>query len=77
MDDNVLNLIYNLADMLYKVWFCLAIWHAAKQELPPQITTARYRFLWNAFLDKSVNKYVLLWQTLPLCRSVAWACGGV
>jgi len=32
VDDNVLNLIYNLADMLNKIWFCLAIWHAAKQE---------------------------------------------
>merc|ERR1719316_2547952 len=28
----VLNLVYNLADMLNKIWFVLAIWHAAKQD---------------------------------------------
>jgi bacteriorhodopsin len=27
-----LNLIYNLADFINKIWFCLAIWAAAKQE---------------------------------------------
>jgi len=32
VDDNVLNLTYNLADMLNKIWFVAAIWHAAKQE---------------------------------------------
>merc|ERR1712224_449867 len=32
VDDNVLNLVYNIADMLNKIWFCLAIWHAAKAE---------------------------------------------
>merc|ERR1719191_1905385 len=30
--DNTLNLVYNLADMLNKIWFVLAIWHAAKCE---------------------------------------------
>jgi len=30
VSSNVLNLVYNLADMLNKIWFCLAIWHAAK-----------------------------------------------
>jgi len=29
---NTLNLVYNLADMLNKIWFVLAIWHAAKCE---------------------------------------------
>jgi bacteriorhodopsin len=32
VDDNVLNFIYNFADMLNKIWFCLAIWKAAKDE---------------------------------------------
>jgi bacteriorhodopsin len=27
-----LNLLYNLADFINKIWFCLAIWAAAKQE---------------------------------------------
>jgi bacteriorhodopsin len=27
-----LNLIYNLADFVNKIWFCLAIWSAAKKE---------------------------------------------
>merc|ERR1712151_10520 len=30
-DDSVLNLVYNLADFVNKIAFCLAIWHAAKQ----------------------------------------------
>ena len=38
MDDNVLNLTYNLIDMLYKIWFVAAIWHAAKfQQLPTTV----------------------------------------
>merc|ERR1712118_157219 len=32
VDDNILNFIYNFADMLNKIWFCAAIWHAAKCE---------------------------------------------
>merc|ERR1711916_144690 len=32
VDDKVLNFIYNFADMLNKIWFCLAIWKAAKDE---------------------------------------------
>jgi bacteriorhodopsin len=32
VSDKALNLIYNLADMLNKIWFVLAIWHAAKEE---------------------------------------------
>jgi bacteriorhodopsin len=31
VQDNVLNLIYNLADFVNKIAFCLAIWHAAKK----------------------------------------------
>merc|ERR1711988_1877602 len=30
--DSPLNLIYNLADFVNKIWFCLAIWGAAKTE---------------------------------------------
>merc|ERR1712070_569700 len=32
VDENILNLTYNIADMLNKIWFVAAIWHAAKQE---------------------------------------------
>ena len=32
MADAPLNLIYNLADFVNKIWFCLAIWGAAKAE---------------------------------------------
>merc|ERR1712061_21134 len=32
VSDDPLNLIYNLADFVNKIWFCLAIWGAAKTE---------------------------------------------
>merc|ERR1712137_981665 len=32
VSDAPLNLIYNLADFVNKIWFCLAIWNAAKRE---------------------------------------------
>merc|ERR1712014_569657 len=32
VSDSPLNLIYNLADFVNKIWFCLAIWNAAKAE---------------------------------------------
>merc|ERR1712137_1101780 len=32
VSDSPLNLIYNLADFVNKIWFCLAIWEAAKAE---------------------------------------------
>merc|ERR1712199_108830 len=32
VSDSPLNLIYNLADFVNKIWFCLAIWSAARQE---------------------------------------------
>merc|ERR1712045_710599 len=32
VSDAPLNLIYNLADFVNKIWFCLAIWAAAKTE---------------------------------------------
>jgi len=31
VDDNALYLLYNLADFVNKIAFCLAIWHSAKQ----------------------------------------------
>jgi len=31
VQDSVLNLVYNLADFVNKIAFCLAIWHSAKQ----------------------------------------------
>merc|ERR1719159_904076 len=30
VQDSTLNLVYNLADMVNKIAFCLAIWHSAK-----------------------------------------------
>merc|ERR1712110_251251 len=30
--DDPLNLIYNVADFVNKIWFCLSIWGAAKAE---------------------------------------------
>merc|ERR1712119_242567 len=32
VNDNVLNLVYNLADFINKIAFCLAIWSSAKQD---------------------------------------------
>jgi len=32
VDDNTLNLVYNLADFVNKIAFCLAIWASAKQD---------------------------------------------
>merc|ERR1712063_176138 len=32
VSDDPLNLIYNVADFVNKIWFCLAIWNAAKRE---------------------------------------------
>merc|ERR1719453_1394889 len=32
VQDCVLNTIYNIADFINKIAFCLAIWHAAKKE---------------------------------------------
>merc|ERR1711976_601798 len=32
VDDAPLNLIYNVADFVNKIWFCLAIWQAARRE---------------------------------------------
>merc|ERR1712110_234172 len=32
VEDNSLNLIYNVAVFVNKIWFCLAIWGAAKSE---------------------------------------------
>merc|ERR1712232_1253951 len=32
VSDAPLNLIYNLADFVNKIWFCLAIWQAARNE---------------------------------------------
>merc|ERR1719384_2200402 len=32
VDDNSLNLVYNLADFINKIAFCLAIWASAKKD---------------------------------------------
>jgi len=32
VSDNPLNLIYNVADFVNKIWFCLAIWNAARND---------------------------------------------
>merc|ERR1711970_1588756 len=37
VSDDPLNLVYNVADFVNKIWFCLAIWNAAKSETMAQI----------------------------------------
>jgi len=37
VSDDPLNLIYNVADFVNKIWFCLAIWNAAKRETMAQM----------------------------------------
>merc|ERR1711866_15544 len=32
VDASTLNLIYNIADVINKIAFCLAIWHSAKKD---------------------------------------------
>jgi bacteriorhodopsin len=39
VSDDPLNLIYNVADFVNKIWFCLAIWAAAKGETRAQSKT--------------------------------------
>merc|ERR1711907_243146 len=39
VSDTPLNLIYNVADLVNKIWFCLAIWNAAKKETQATIKT--------------------------------------
>lgn len=39
--DSPLNLIYNLADFVNKIAFCLVIWHAAKEETIKERAAAR------------------------------------
>merc|ERR1719454_1850566 len=39
VSDDPLNLIYNVADFVNKIWFCLAIWNAAKKETQASIKT--------------------------------------
>merc|ERR1719276_831792 len=40
VSDSPLNLIYNIADFVNKIWFCLAIWNAAKQETQASLKAA-------------------------------------
>jgi bacteriorhodopsin len=37
VSDQPLNLIYNVADFVNKIWFCLAIWNAAKKETQAEL----------------------------------------
>jgi bacteriorhodopsin len=32
VDDSTLNLVYNIADFINKIAFCLAVWHAGKSD---------------------------------------------
>merc|ERR1712186_203813 len=43
VSDAPLNLIYNLADFVNKIWFCLAIWNAAKTETLTATENGRLR----------------------------------
>jgi len=37
VDDSALNLVYNLADFVNKIAFCLAIWHSAKKSTVEEV----------------------------------------
>merc|ERR1712174_48262 len=37
VDDSALNLVYNLADFVNKIAFCLAIWQSAKKDTLAQL----------------------------------------
>jgi len=37
VDDDSLNLVYNLADFINKIAFCLAIWHSAKKDTAEKV----------------------------------------
>merc|ERR1711933_674111 len=39
VDDSTLNLVYNLADFVNKIAFCLAIWNCAKQDTHHKIAS--------------------------------------
>merc|ERR1712099_207935 len=39
VDDSTLNLVYNLADFVNKIAFCLAIWNCAKQDTQHKIAS--------------------------------------
>merc|ERR1712056_19514 len=41
VDDSTLNLVYNLADFVNKIAFCLAIWHCAKNDTHEKIASCR------------------------------------
>merc|ERR1712019_145937 len=41
VNDSALNLVYNLADFVNKIAFCLAIWQAAKQDTLSQMNKER------------------------------------
>merc|ERR1719146_430167 len=45
VSDAPLNLIYNLADFVNKIWFCLAIWGAAKAETLERLAGAKASLL--------------------------------
>jgi len=41
VNDSALNLVYNLADFVNKIAFCLAIWQAAKQDTQEKMNKER------------------------------------
>merc|ERR1739836_350181 len=45
VQDSVLNLVYNLADFVNKIAFCLAIWASAKQSTLEKAAEARQPLL--------------------------------
>merc|ERR1712039_869287 len=72
VDDDSLNLVYNLADFINKIAFCLAIWASAKKDTseksgnqPCQLGLAAS--VWRSFLPASS---ALFWQPQIGCRFV-------
>merc|ERR1712050_628283 len=41
VDDDSLNLVYNLADFINKIAFCLAIWNSAKMDTAEKVGNQR------------------------------------
>ena len=41
VNDDALNLVYNLADFVNKIAFCLAIWQAAKADTLEKLSQQR------------------------------------
>merc|ERR1712194_34841 len=63
VNDDALNLVYNLADFVNKIAFCLAIWQAAKQDTMEKISNWKAANQYTN--EKNVQKTVASLTQLP------------